>query len=396
MSVPLASRHTTNIAYGLKDRAHQSTGHCDIEYNGDQVLDGRYTCKYESRAGFDKEVVDITLQNSHTPLGIAYVHVNNYTDEEAGEYDMKRAEVFHLKNHSKFNITGEFHVRKTYTGQEFKLVAVHPSRTPVILTTLYDLQERVTRTHSKLLLADDIWLAYNVVLQNQTNDELESRSARLDLSYPKRNLSTAGWYAQTENTFDSDVTFEWTTDHKSAAANAEQNTYYDYGAPDYGDESGVDDGGVKSVQAALQWRRYPSDAADVRHQTLALHIHHPSFEQNVTFTGEYQRNAVDLMDVKFRTEYCSDPEHLLEVVARVRDLSELVGYRNYTFSVQAAHKATELDLLARGSVAARPGLYETNNEATYRRSYLPVQEGFLIGKVDVLAKEVHFWVSFTV
>lgn len=86
MSVPLTSRHTTNIVYGLKDRALLSTGHCAVEYNGDQVLDGRYTRKYESRAGFDKEVVDITLQNAHTPLGIAYVHVNNYTSEEAGLY----------------------------------------------------------------------------------------------------------------------------------------------------------------------------------------------------------------------------------------------------------------------------------------------------------------------
>lgn len=308
---------------------------------------------------------------------------------------MKRAEVFHLQNHTLFNITGEFHMRTTYTGQEFKLVAVHPNRTPVVLTTLYDLQDRFTRTHSKLMLSDDIWLAYNVVLQNQTSDELESRSARLELSYPKRNLSTAGWYAQTEHSFDSDVTFEW-TDYKSAGNEAaQQNTYYDYGAPDYGDESPTsDDGGIKSVQAALQWRRFPSDAPEIRHQTLALHIHHPSFEQNVTFAGEYQRNAVDLMRIDFRTEYCNDPDQLLEIQARVRDLSELMGHRNYTFSVQAAHKATELDLSAKGSIAARPGLYETNNDASYQRSYLPVQEGFLIGKLDVLAKEVHFWVSW--
>lgn len=389
MSVPLATRHTTDIVYGLKDRPMLSTGNCAVRYNNAGVLDGHYTCKYESRAGYDREVVDITLQNPRKPLGISYEHVNNYANEETGIYDMKRAEVFDLKDHKKFNITGEFHVRTTYTGQEFKLVAVHPNRTPVVLTTMYDLQERTTSTRSKLQLSDDVWLAYNVMLQNQTTDNLESRSINLELSYPRRNLSTSGWYAQTEHTFDSDVTFQWTNDQH---ANGNTNDY-EYGSNDYDEELPVDPNAPKTVQAALQWRRYPSQVSTERNQTLALIVHHPSFEQNVTFRGGYRRNAVDLLSADFRTEYCVEPEHALQLNAVVRDWSAIVGHQNITFGVTAVHAATELDLSASGSIAARTGLYEMQNEAVYKRSYLPVQEGFLVGKLDVRKREIHFWKS---
>lgn len=389
MSVPLATRHTTDIVYGLKDRPMLSTGNCAVRYNDANVLDGRYTCKYESRAGFEREVVDITLQNPRKPLGISYEHVSNYANEETGIYDMKRAEVFDLKDHKRFNITGEFHVRTTYTGQEFKLVAVHPQRTPVVLTTMYDLQDRTTSTRSKLLLSDDIWLAYNVILQNQTTDDLESRSINLELSYPRRNMSTSGWYSQTEHTFDSDMTFQWTNDQHSDS----QVNDYEYGNNDYGEESTSDPNAPKTVKAALQWRRYPSDVTNERNQTLALIVHHPSFEQNVTFRAGYRRNAVELFDVDFRTEYCTEPEHALQLNAIVRDLSATVGHQNITFGVTAVHAATELDLAASGSLAARPGLYELHNEAMYKRSYLPVQEGFLVGKLDVRKREIHFWKS---
>lgn len=86
MSVPLATKHTANIVYGLKDRMQLSTGNCAVHYNDERVLDGQYTSKSESRAGYEREVVDITLQNPRKPLGIAYVHVSNFSDPEWGEY----------------------------------------------------------------------------------------------------------------------------------------------------------------------------------------------------------------------------------------------------------------------------------------------------------------------
>lgn len=74
MEMPLASRHVTAITYGLKNRAALTNGHCIVNYNGNQVLQGQYNSKSESRDGFEKDIVDITLQNEKLPLGISYTH----------------------------------------------------------------------------------------------------------------------------------------------------------------------------------------------------------------------------------------------------------------------------------------------------------------------------------
>lgn len=314
--------------------------------------------------------------------------------DDFNEQDMKRAEVFDLEDHTSFNITGEFHVHSTETGHDIKLVAVHPNRTPVVLTTMYDLQERTTRTKSKLLLSPDIWVAYDVALHNHTTDELESRSVHLELSYPRRNLSTSGWYSQEENSFLSNVDFAWTNEMTDkAASESTSNNDYDHIEYAYDDDTSITEleDGPRTVQAALEWHRYPSAEPSERNHSLALTVHHPSFEQNVTLAGSYRRNAIDLLGIDFHTEYCKDPDHRLQINALLRDVSDVVGYQNFTYGVTAVHKATELDLMARGSMSARSGLYAANNEAVYKRSFLPVQEGFLIGKLDVIGKEVHLW-----
>lgn len=81
---------------------------------------------------------------------------------------MKRAEVFDLKNSNLFNITGEFHLRSTITGQDYKIVAIHPNRT-VVFTSDYDFQEKTTKTTSKLQLAQDVWISYNLMVENKTH-----------------------------------------------------------------------------------------------------------------------------------------------------------------------------------------------------------------------------------
>lgn len=56
---------------------------------------------------------------------------------------MKRAEIYDLHNSSIFNITGEFHIRSTQTGQDYKIVAIHPNRT-VVLTSDFDILVIIT------------------------------------------------------------------------------------------------------------------------------------------------------------------------------------------------------------------------------------------------------------
>lgn len=74
IEIPLATRHIGNIEYGLKERQLLATGHCVIDYNAKKVLNGQYTCKSETRAGFAKDQVKILLENDMKPIGINYEH----------------------------------------------------------------------------------------------------------------------------------------------------------------------------------------------------------------------------------------------------------------------------------------------------------------------------------
>lgn len=82
IEVPLTSRHVVDVVYGLKERQNVTTGHCVIVSDDRKILNGQYTCKSESRAGYSKDVVDITIENEKKPIGIAYVHVYEYGGAE--------------------------------------------------------------------------------------------------------------------------------------------------------------------------------------------------------------------------------------------------------------------------------------------------------------------------
>ena len=74
VDVPLATRHFANVAYVLKERRLSTTGSCSVDYNQKNVLKGKYNSKAESRAGFQKDVVDITVENNYKPIGVTYIH----------------------------------------------------------------------------------------------------------------------------------------------------------------------------------------------------------------------------------------------------------------------------------------------------------------------------------
>lgn len=301
---------------------------------------------------------------------------------------MKRAEVFDLRNSKLFNITGELHIRATATGRDYKVVAIHPNRT-VILTSNYDIQERVTQTNSRLQLAENVWIAYNVVIEDQTQSDNESQNFHFELSYPKRNLSTIGWYSVTDNSFDSDLTFKWTDNLVANEATATTTETYDY---DYQTSEEEPKEKPRIMRAALRWRNEPLDGIDSVNQTVQLTLLHPTFPKDVTIKGHYFRDLIELFRAHVEVEYCEDPEHFLTMDVVAKDLTRLMGYRNYTFQIFGEHGASELDLNARGSIGARPGLYEMENEARYKRSYLPMQEGSLIGMLNLKSKEIHYWV----
>lgn len=391
MEVPLESRHTAAIVYDLKERQKLTTGHCNVIYNSDKVLDGTYKCKTESRAGFSKEITELSFDNDYYPAGITYVHQMDYSVAESPYFDMKRAELYHLKNNTRFNITGELHVRTTATGQAYKIVAIHPNRT-VVITSDYDSHDTTVNQKLKLALSSDLWIAYDFKLTNLTTSSMDSQEFSVDLQYPKRNLSTSGWYSITDDVFDSDLAFKWTK-----AKTAPVDTGYD----DYGynseqsseenkDDEAVIENEEKVIKAALTWRNEPLALNDKSNQTILFVIKHPSFEKDVTFNANYYRNNIDLVRGKLIVDYHNDPEHLLTLEGGIMDSTPVINHRNYSMHVFGFHEQSNFDLYALGSVAANSGVYATKNFARYKRGYLPLQEGLLNAGVDIPNNDIHY------
>lgn len=391
MEVPLASRHTATIQYDLKERKTLITGHCNVIYNTNKVLDGQYTCKAESRAGFSKENTEILLDNTYYPVGIAYVHQMEYFVADSPYFDMKRAELYELKDSNRFNITGELHVRTTETGQAYKIIAIHPNRT-VVITSDYDSHDTTINQKLKLLLSSDMWIAYDFKLTNQSTSEKDSQEFSVDLQYPKRNLSTSGWYSITEDVFDSDLAFKWTKLKKVTVEN--EFDEYGYGFAQSSEEDNENEetfeNEEKIIKAALTWRNEPLAENDKANQTVLFVIKHPSFRKDVTFNANYYRNSIDLIHGKLSVDYHEDPEHLLTLEAGIMDSTQMLQHRNYSMHVMGFHELSSFDLYALGSIAARSGVYGTKNFGRYKRGYLPLQDGLLNAGIDFTKNDIHY------
>lgn len=399
MEVPLASRHTAAIQYHLNERQTLTTGDCIVVYNGNKVLNSTYTCNTESRAGFSKEKTEILAENSYYPIGIAYVHQMNYVVADAPYFDMKRAELYELKNSNRFNITGELHVTSTETGQAYKIIAIHPNRT-VIITSDYDAFDATMNQKLKLQLSSDLWIAYNFKLTNLTTPSNDSQQFELDLSYPKRNLSSTGWYSITEDVFDSDLIFKYTKEKSNTFDEPEDDYRYGFGgsSEEEADENG--DGGMSSeekvINAALTWRNEPLKKTDKFNQTVLLVIRHPSFSKqskNVIFNANYYRNELDLIHGKLTVDYHDDPEHLLTLEAGMldgRDRLSAMANRNYSVRAIGIHEISNFDLLALGSIAAKQGVYETKNFGWYKRGPYPLVKGVLDAGIDIPRNDIHY------
>lgn len=393
MEVPLTTRHTATIQYDLKERNILTTGHCNVIYNTDKILNGKYTCKAESRAGFSKDATEISLDNSIYPAGIAYVHEMQYNVADSPYSDIKRVELFKLRDSdNRFNITGELHVRTTETGQSYKIVAIHPNRT-VIITSDYDSHDKSVNQKLKLLLSSDMWIAYDFKINNLTTSSKDSQEFSVDLQYPKRNLTTSGWYSITEDVFDSDLAFRWTKT-KTKAANTGYDDYNYYGNENEDVETNENEDVIeneeKIIKAALTWRNEPLQQYDKCNQTILFVVKHPSFQKDVTFNANYYRNNIDLIHGKLIVDYHNDPQHLLTLEGGIMHSTQLSNHRNYSMHMLGLHEKSTFDLYALGSVAAKSGVYETKNFGRYKRGYLPLQVGLLNAGLDIPQLDIHY------
>lgn len=163
MEIPLATRHTANIEYGLNEKSFVDNGYLKINYNDKQVLNSLYKGVTQLEPVY-MNTIDITVENEMKPLGIHFV---NRRDRKKPE-DSKHIEIFELKNARKFNLTGEFYTIYNEKGDEYKIVMIHPNRT-VILTTNYEEEFSKKIKHcSKLELSQTAWIGYSFEMNNYT------------------------------------------------------------------------------------------------------------------------------------------------------------------------------------------------------------------------------------
>lgn len=292
----------------------------------------------------------------------------------------RHLEVFDLSKENRFNITGEFTSEIADNKQKYELVAIHPNRT-IVWTSDYSSFDTSTQQSSKIKLSKNVWLGYDIEVFNYTKGELESQEFKMKIAYPARDISIGGLYLLKSDSLDTDVTIQWLKKEENSDDEAKANEN-----ANMSDEK-------KIIEGKFKWRDLEASVKNKDHQNIMLEVKHPSFDKDVTFQGSYYRDGGSKAKVEVDFDYTEDEDHHAKFRADVKNLSEDVGYKNYTISLSAIHLASELNLLFDGTVGLKPNNYRIDAAGTYKRGYLPDMELELIGFLDIDSREIKVYVS---
>lgn len=172
-------------------------------------------------------------------------------------------------------MTGEFTVKIEDDKQTYKLVAIHPNRT-IIWRSDYTSLDLKTHQSSRIELAKNIWLGYDIEVLNHTKvGEHESQEMKFKLSYPTRDVAIGGTYVLKDDFFNTDVTVEWLKKEiePEQKDNEDENENEEQEKPQ--SES-------KTIQGKLQWRDHEAGNKTKDHHSVLLGLKHPSFEKDVS------------------------------------------------------------------------------------------------------------------
>ncbi|XP_031778090.1 uncharacterized protein LOC100118388 isoform X3 [Nasonia vitripennis] len=366
LEFPLNTRHIGLFTYGYKKRPLVTTGYSELSYNEDKVMEGRYDSKSESRAGFEKDRIDISIENALKPIGIIYVNQYEYSAGNEGtnypSVEYKEVNVYQLNNASAFNVSGTSKIRTTHSGQEIQLTAVHSNRT-VKFSTDYDVLPGEFDQNCSFSLAEDAWVSYHINVVNKTTEQVENQLMVLSLVYPERNFTLDSSYRITDAELNSEARLIWDSQLESP----------------------------RTLGAAFDWRNTTSEQ-NIAQQSAVLSLKHPSFEKDVKLTGRLARRDIrDLLNVGLTVDYSMHADRMLNLSAILRDESDLPVERKYSYSITGSHPRTNLKLDVRGHVKKYKAIVaETINSAAYKRSYLPEELGKLLARVDLGKNELEF------
>lgn len=363
VEVPLNARHIGILSYGYKKRPQVTTGHSTLLYNNQKVLHVQYNSKSESRAGFDKDRIQITVENIYKPIGVVYVNQYEYSGGNEGTnyptVEFKQVNIYRLDNSSAFNIAGESRIRTTHTGQNIHFKAMHLNKT-IQLKTDYQILSGEFDHNTWLSLAEDAWVSYHVNILNKTTEDVDNQFLILSISYPQRNFTLGGSYRIASDEVNSEANLQWERDDKRS----------------------------RSVGVVFDWTNITDTSMEIEQQVM-LSFYHPTFEKNVTLKGVLMRkDHKDLLNVVFIADYSNNEDKLLMLSALFRDESDELN-KKYLYKIAGKHISTKLDLDIEGFVHRRGYmLLETVNNARYTRNYLSNEIGELIGRIDRRSREI--------
>lgn len=363
IEVPLNARHIGILNYGYKKRPQITTGHSTLMYNDKKVLNAQYNSKSESRAGFDKDRIQITVENIYKPIGIVYVNQYEYSGGNEGTnyptVEFKQVNIYRLDNSSAFNIAGESRIRTTHTGQNIHLKAMHLNKT-IQLKTDYEILPGEFDQNTWLSLAEDAWVSYHVNILNKTTEEMDNQFLIFSVSYPRRNFTIGGSYRITSDEVNSEANLQWEHDNEKS----------------------------RTVGATFDWINV-TDTSMKNQQQAMLGFYHPSFKKNVTLKGVLMRkDDRDLINIAFTADYSNNEDKLLTLSALLRDESDELN-KKYLYKIAGKHINTKLDLDIEGFVHRQEYvLLETVNHAQYTRGYLPSEIGEFIARIDRRSREI--------
>ncbi|XP_015599666.1 uncharacterized protein LOC107269849 [Cephus cinctus] len=364
LEVPLSTRHIALLSYGYKKRPQITNGYSELTYNTKKILQGQYTSKSESRAGFEKDHIEITIQNTYRPLGIVYTNQYEYSAGYQGTnyptVEFKQVNVYSLNNRTAFNIAGECRIKTSDIGQDIHLKAIHANRT-VHLQADYKVLPGEFDQKSSLSLAENEWIAYRLNIVNKTTEEIDNQFILVNLAYPKRNFTLDGSYKVSESELSSEAKLQW--DHDTERP--------------------------RSIATAFQWANVLSSTG-TSEQHAVLSFTHPSFSKDVTLRGKLGKtDERDLVNAALTLDYSQSEEKLLQLSGVLRDDSEGPLERKYSYSISGKHPSTRLDLAVSGHLRKYSSvLLETENLAHYKRSFLPVENGQLKARLDTRDYEI--------
>ncbi|XP_011308401.1 uncharacterized protein Apoltp isoform X2 [Fopius arisanus] len=377
LEVPLSTRHIAQLNYGYKKRPQVTTGGAQLDYNEERILDANYNSKSESRGGFDKDTIQITLENPYQPLGIDYINQFEYSAGNAGTnyptLESRRAHVYRLDNSSAFSISGESRIRTTHEGQDIELQAESLNKT-VKIRTDYQVIPGEFNHNCRLDLAQDAWMTYRVNIVNKTTEEIDNQFIVIDITYPYRNFTIDGSYMITSHEFNTEGKLFWNKTYPPG----EQPFEYEV---------------ERTIGAGFEWKNLTENTQGASdRQLLNFTLKHPSLSKDAHLAGYlHRRDGKMLLNATVIVDYSENPDKLGRLSTVIQNDSTSPKDVRYSYLIQGKHPRTRLTLDVTGKITKNSwSLFHTYHNASYFRGFRTEDQGHFYTTIDVPRRQFEF------